>query len=403
MDSPGRSDAQDELPAWRVVVCGVAALAVAMGIGRFAFTPLMPLMLRDGTLEAAAGAEWAVANYLGYLAGALTAGRFAREPRVGLQWGLAGVVATTLAGPWAGPPHPPIVGALLRGAAGVFSAWVLVSASSWGLSALARRQQPRLGAWLYTGVGLGIALAGGLAWAGGRQPAAWLWLELGLMAAAGWAVVAPVLRRDGETVAPSPAAGSGVHAPAAGARGLVFCYGVFGFGYIVPATFLPAMARQQVDDPLVFGLTWPLFGLAAALSVAGAARWLAGWPRRRLWALAQGVMAMGTALPLAGRSLWLLAASAVLVGGTFMVATMAGLQLAREHRPADPTPLLARMTVAFALGQIAGPLLVRAIGGAQALAWSHAAATLLLLATMAWLWRGGRVSSPPIQNHLSEA
>jgi predicted MFS family arabinose efflux permease len=173
----------------------------------------------------------------------------------------------------------------------------------------------------------------------------------------------------------------------------MLCYGTFGFGYIVPATFLPAMARQQVADPLVFGLTWPLFGLAAVLSVVAAARYLPAWPRRRVWALAQGTMAFGTALPLATRSLWALAASAVLVGGTFMVATMAGLQLARERLPANPTPLLARMTVAFAAGQILGPLMVRAFGpgvvaGWDALSWANAIATVLLLLTAAWLWRG---------------
>ena len=177
----------------------------------------------------------------------------------------------------------------------------------------------------------------------------------------------------------------------------MLCYGTFGFGYIVPATFLPAMAQQLVPDPLVFGLTWPLFGLAAALSVAAAARWLPAWPRRRVWALAQGIMALGTALPLAAQALWALAASAVLVGGTFMVATMAGLQLAREQVPANPTPLLARMTAAFAAGQIAGPLLVRALGpgswaGWDALAWASAAATVLLVLTAAWLWRDAEPS-----------
>jgi MFS family permease len=401
MQGPDAPSPQDDLAAWQVVACGLVALAVAMGIGRFAFTPLMPLMLRDGTLDAATGAEWAAANYVGYLAGALTASRFARDPRVGLRWGLAGVVATTLAGAWAGAPVSPWVGALLRASAGVFSAWVLVGTSSWGLAELARRRQPRLGAWLYTGVGLGIALAGALAWLGGRQPAAWLWLELGLAAAAGWASVALALHGGGSpSVAPAAVAAGGSSRP--GTRSLVICYGAFGFGYIVPATFLPAMARQQVGDPLVFGLTWPLFGLAAALSVAGAGRWLSAWPRRRLWALAQAVMALGTALPLASHALWALGASAVLVGGTFMVATMAGLQLAREQHPANPTPLLARMTVAFAAGQIAGPLLVRAIGGARpagwdALAWSCAAATALLVSTAAWLWRGRPVSSPFLQ------
>jgi hypothetical protein len=84
----------------------------------------------------------------------------------------------------------------------------------------------------------------------------------------------------------------------------------------------------------------------------------------------------------------------VLVGGTFMVATMAGLQLARERVPSNPTPLLARMTVAFAAGQIAGPLFVRLFGagswaGWDALAWANAASTVLLALSAAWLWPAG--------------
>jgi hypothetical protein len=74
-----------------------------------------------------------------------------------------------------------------------------------------------------------------------------------------------------------------------------------------------------------------------------------------------------------------------------MVATMAGLQLAREQVPSNSTPLLARMTAAFAVGQIAGPLLVRALGPGSwasfdALGWARAAATALLTLTAAWLW-----------------
>jgi MFS family permease len=382
-----------------VVGCGIVALAAAMGIGRFAFTPLMPLMLRDGTLDAAGGAEWAAANYIGYLVGALTAAWFSRDPRRGLQLSLIGIALTTLAVAGIGGESPALLGVGLRATAGVFSAWALVCASAWCLGELARRQAPQLGAWIYTGVGLGIALAGVLVWLGGRQSVRWLWLELGLVALAGALVVG--LGLQGRGTAPASGAGRAPAAAAPRAMGrhlaLVLCYGTFGFGYIVPATFLPAMAWQQVSDPRVFGLTWPLFGLAAALSVAAAARWLSAWPRRRVWALAQGVMALGTALPLATQALWSLAVSAVLVGGTFMVATMAGLQLARERLPANPTPLLARLTVAFAAGQIAGPLLVRILGpgswaGWNALAWANFAATLLLALTSAWLWRDAELS-----------
>lgn len=372
-------------PALRPVVAGLVALAVAMGIGRFAFTPLMPLMIRDGSLDAATGAEWAAANYVGYLVGALSAAWFSADPRRGLRLGLAGVAGTTLA--MAGTGNP-LLGAGLRAAAGVFSAWALVCASGWCLAELARHRAEARGAWIYTGVGLGIALAGLMSWLGGRQPADRLWLELGLIAATGaWLVWGFSRGASGAGDAPPAAA-----APAerqGGQAALVICYGAFGFGYIVPATFLPAMARALTPDPLVFGLAWPLFGLAAALSVAGVARWLPRAPRRRVWAVAQGIMALGTALPLMVPSLWTVAASALLVGGTFMVATMAGLQLARAAHPADPTPLIARMTAAFAAGQIAGPLMVRALGppDGDALAWTGAAATVVLVGTAAWLWR----------------
>lgn len=378
---------------WPVAVAGILALAVAMGIGRFAFTPLLPLMLRDGTLTASAGAEWAAANYVGYLAGALTAAWFSGRPARGLGLSLAGVALTTLAMAWAGSPAPDLLGMTLRAAAGLFSAWVLVCASSWCLAELARRGTPRRGAWIYTGVGFGIALAGALAWLGGRQPAARLWLELGLVATLGAVLVGSLVHRQG-TTPPEPAERAASAAARGGTTnplGLILCYGGFGFGYIVPATFLPALARELTPDPLVFGLAWPLFGLAAVVSVTAAASFLAGVPRRRLWAAAQAIMALGTALPLVIHALWAVAASSVLVGGTFMIATMAGLQLAREAQPDDPTPLLARMTAAFAAGQILGPLLVRLLGGGwHAVSLTGAAATGLLALTALWLWRTAR-------------
>jgi hypothetical protein len=302
----------------------------------------------------------------------------------------------------------------LRGIAGVCSAWVLICASSWCLPELARRHAAPMGGWIYSGVGIGIALTGIVTWLGGNQSARALWIELGLLAALATLGTAWVMRGlrdrraqrvDGTTAAASAAQPSELASggrpdgndakDGQGLRGttaLVLCYAAFGFGYIVPATFLPTMARQLVSDPMVFGLTWPIFGVASALSVAVATRWLSAWPRRRVWAMAQGAMALGSLLPLLANSLAMLAASAVLVGGTFMIVTMAGLQLARERMPANPTPLLARMTPGFAVGQIAGPLFVRALGdthagGWDALGWANVVASVLLAISAAWLWR----------------
>lgn len=381
-------------------MAGLLALAVAMGIGRFAFTPLMPLMMRDGLIDAATGAELAAANYIGYLLGALTATRLAQRPLRLLRVGLLGVLLTTLASALVVPPWG---GWLLRGGAGVCSAWVLVATSSWCLRELALRGASARAGMIYVGVGLGIAASGLLAWAGGLQPSAWLWLEMGAMATLGTAGVALLLRGERDapaalaaTTAPraAPNAPTATAAAAGGARhrALVWAYGSFGLGYIVPATFLPAMARQQIDDPRIFGLAWPLFGSAAALSIWVAARWFAAWPRQRLWAWAQLLMTLGAALPLLSRTPVALALAAVLVGGTFMVSTMAGMQLARDIEPAASTALLARMTAAFAAGQIAGPLVVRLADpwlppAVDAIDLGSALATGVLAASCVWLFR----------------
>jgi predicted MFS family arabinose efflux permease len=174
--------------------------------------------------------------------------------------------------------------------------------------------------------------------------------------------------------------------------GLIACYGVMGFGYILPATYLPALARSVVDDPRLFGLAWPLFGLTAALSTV-----LAGWLARRasrlqLWAVSQALMGAGALLP----SLWLngrtIALSALLVGGTFMVITVAGVQEMRARAPRQAARRVGQVTAAFALGQIAGPiasaLLLQLPGlGGLGLELALQLAAFSLFASAAWLAR----------------
>ena len=88
--------------ALAVALAGMASLAAAMGIGRFAFTPLLPLMLQGGALTLAGGSWLATANYLGYLAGALVCMALPWQARRrGRHWPAArmarwGLVATTV-------------------------------------------------------------------------------------------------------------------------------------------------------------------------------------------------------------------------------------------------------------------------------------------------------------------
>jgi predicted MFS family arabinose efflux permease len=180
--------------------------------------------------------------------------------------------------------------------------------------------------------------------------------------------------------------------------GVVVCYGVLGFGYILPATFLPALAREVVDDPQMFGLAWPVFGVAAALSTIATARLFGHANRRRVWAVGHLLMAAGVTLP----SLWLapvtIAIAALLVGSTFMVVTMIGMQEARARAPGNPTALLGLMTAAFAIGQLAGPVVsgtldLLPIGHRAALGCALQLAAVALALSAAYLWRHSHHSS----------
>ena len=359
-----------------------------MGIGRFAFTPLLPLMQdRHGLTLAQAGAL-ASANYLGYLLGALACVAFDPAPRSAARVGLVAVALTTFAmgltsdyAAWLG----------LRLAAGVASAFVLVGVSGWTLAALARAGRAADAGWMFCGIGLGICGAGliGLAvGAGGADPALG-WLGLGGFAAAVAVLAWQPLSR------PEPDRGAAVAAPAALGRAeavrMVVCYGVFGYGYIIPATFLPALARSMVNDPLLYGLTWPVFGLAAAASTALAASVLRRVPPRRLWGVCLVVMAVGVAVGALFSGLAALIVAALCVGSTFVVATLAGLQEARRLAGSGAPRLIAAMTAAFAFGQLVGPLTLRSGGPiAQAVFLPSLAAAALLLASAALLMLGPR-------------
>lgn len=390
-------------------LAGALSLAVAMGIGRFSFTPMLPLMIADGQLDVSGGGWIAAANYLGYLLGALSAWRLGLSPtRLALTaLSLTAVLTAAMALPLSTAGW-----ALLRFVAGMASAWTFVATSTWCLQALARRGAAAWSSTLYAGVGSGIALAGlyCLVGASAGQGASSLWVQLAVLAAL---LVVPVWRVVGRMDEPRPAAGAagaGPSAPSAatpaspgatavlppGSAVLVVSYGLFGFGYILPATFLPVMARQLVSDPRLFGLAWPAFGLMAAASTLVASWWLRRASRLRVWAWTQGAMGLGVLLPSLWLSGWTIAASALLVGGTFMVATLAGVQEMRERAGAGAPRALARMTTAFALGQIAGPLasnaLLRVPGldAATALDLALQMGAACLLATALWLWRAGR-------------
>src|ERR1700729_2853753 len=77
---------------WSVAIQTGAALAAAMGVGRFVFTPVLPLMEAQAHLTSGGASTLATSNYLGYLVGALLGIALPRLSRARLALRLSGVV-----------------------------------------------------------------------------------------------------------------------------------------------------------------------------------------------------------------------------------------------------------------------------------------------------------------------
>ena len=313
--------------AVRIALAGFVMLIVAMGIGRFAFTPQVPLMIRDGQLSLTSTGLVAAMNYLGYLIGAWDAMRARQRVEQRLYVGIGGAVLLTLLSALA---VDPLLHGILRLVIGVMSGWAMVLTAAWVGDRLAHTGRPGLNAAVFAGPGAGIALSGLLAVAIQAQ---------GLSAAAGWLVygvlalvlIMPIARdlprpgalhRSGEQ--PQP-----LHLTKDIKR-LAWSYSLAGFGYILPATFLSQMAALRFPGSLFAQFVWPVFGLAAmagiALSVVLRHK---GESHQRLavvlWLQGVGVIAAWLLPGMAG-----LVCGALLVGGGFLCAVQLSLLYGRE-------------------------------------------------------------------------
>lgn len=371
---------KSEPSATAVAVVGLLALASAMGIGRFSLTPILPLMQQDAGLSLAAGSWLATGNYLGYLAGALICIALTPPPAFAIRWGLLCVALFTLA---MGLCDSQPVWLGLRFLAGIASAFVLVGTSAWAMPILARHGREEWSGHVFAGVGVGIAFAGLFGLAAGVD--AWgsraTWIALGMVALM---LAALLWRKLSFDVAPGPRAAAAERAAALPLPALIAaaCYATFGFGYIIPATFLPALARGYINDPAIFGLIWPVFGVAAAVSTLASAWLFRGLAPRLLWMRAKWVLAAGVLAPGIWLNLATLLISALCVGGTFVVITMAGLREALRLGGAPASLVVGVMTAAFGAGQIAGPLIVTLFGRSDhAFAWASLIAAASLVAS----------------------
>lgn len=348
-----------------------------MGIGRFVYTPILPLMTAQIGLTPSAASGLATANYAGYLAGALAAVAWPRATRTTLSWrvALAAVVVSLLAMPMT---HSVAAWLVIRFVAGMASAAVFIIAVDWMLDH-ARGRSAQLPGWGFGGVGIGIAMSGALVL---LLPATG-WRTAWLAAAALGAVVAAIAwhMRPAEHDAAEPTHVDFQHRSHRWFTVLLVCYTLEGVGYIIAGTFLVA----AVSEPAWLGSSaWVVVGLAAAPSAAVWAWASTRWSRPTLRVIALTLQASGIALAAVVGGPTAALVGALLFGGTFIGISTITLAAGRVLGSASAVALL---TTGYSLGQIVGPLVVTPLlhNGFRAALITSAAIVLTSALTALWL------------------
>ncbi|OXI35309.1 MFS transporter [Burkholderia sp. AU16741] len=395
------SDRADRRARAAALACMVG-LAVVLGVGRFAFTPLLPLMLADGSIGLKAGSWLASANYAGYFAGALSCAALRVAPARMVRFGLAATVLLTAA---MGVGHLLPVWLVVRFVAGVVSAWTFVFVSQWGLRRLADLHAPEWSGVIYAGPGVGIVVTGLIGSALAGQHAAVGWLGFAALSAV---LSVAIWRTFGAAPAPAPApapahaqatppaaaphmatGASATQAARADTRGhradaawLVALYGAPGFGYIITATFLPVIARAALPAGSPWpDLFWPMFGAALIVGAITAARLPGHWDNRLLLAAGCATQALGIAAGLVWPNAAGFSVGSALLGLPFTAITLFAMREARRLHGERAAGLMGYATASYGVGQILGPLvaapLAARFGSFTPALWVAAAALLI--------------------------
>jgi predicted MFS family arabinose efflux permease len=349
-DPPHRS-------AVRVLIGGILGMMVAMGIGRFAFTPILPLMQRDLGISHSLAGGLASLNYVGYLAGALLCAvwpRILRSTLVNVTMLVICIASTLLMG----MTTSPFLWGGLRLVAGVASALLFVVIAIEVSEVLVQSRHSRWSSALYGGIGLGIALSGAVVplldrcsgWRGA-------WLGMGgisvVLALAGVTVAG---KRRGAVAVPD-----GVAMPAGGSLAgivrLATAYLLEGVGYIVTATFLVTMITHTPGLAGFAPWSWVAVGLAAAPSTVLWQHTASRIGVRLALTLAYLLQAGGILLSINAASAVRAGLAAVIFGGTFLGVVALAMAEAGRRCGTEGRRAAAVMTACFGAGQVFGPSL----------------------------------------------
>lgn len=347
----------------KVLVAGISSLILGLGVARFAYTPLLPIMQQQAGLGVAAAGWLAAINYAGYLSGALIASRISslvlkdRLYRIGMVMAILSTLMMGLS-------TNVVVWALSRYVAGLASAAAMLLSTGLIMNWLMRHNFRSEMGIHFSGIGLGIAgCAGAVMFFTESMNWREQWFAFALL---GCVLLVPALKwlpppdtsgltTTGEKLQDKPPSTLYL-------RVLMAAYFCAGFGYVVSVTFIVAIVNQLPGLAGWGNLVFLVIGIGAAPACINWDLIARRTGDLNALILAAVLQIVGILLPVLVPHLWSAILGSMLFGGTFIGMVSLVLSMAGRYYPTMPAKMMGKMTLSYGVAQILGPAATGVIG-----------------------------------------
>jgi len=336
----------------KALVGGAAALFLAMGIGRFAFTPVLPIMQSDfGFTDTVSGALASV-NYLGYLIGAMIAKEISGKQitrnifTLSIPFSLLFILGMYF--------ESVTLWYFLRFVSGLLSALVFVHASEFVIEHLIKNNKTQFTGVIYSGIGAGMILSGmTIPILSGYYNSSQIWLWLAVLS-----IIPAIIAYK---LIPFPAYKEHKKGFGEKSKGsfklysLYLAYFLEGMGYIVTGTFISVIVLRGTGSVTLSSYVWVIAGVGAMLITPLWAILARRLGNSNTLVIAYFVQAIAIALPVLFDNTIITMVGAIGFGGTFLGIVSLSFGYGREISPVGKTTAV--LTIFFSLGQMVGPLI----------------------------------------------
>lgn len=361
----------------KVLLAGIAALILTVGIARFAYTPFLPLMLKQTELTTFSGGWLATFNYVGYLLGVLLIAQI-NDLQFKFKFYRINLIIAVMTTVGMGLTTHIVVWSVFRLIAGISSTAGIILAAGFVMSWLRQHQfKSQLGLH-FSGLGLGIAIPGMLiVLMNSHVDWAMQWLIMGcfgvlfLIPAWLW-MPAPDNTQKQVTHNHKPPSKRWMNLMIAA----YFCAGV---GYVISATFIVAILESMPSLSGKGDWVWVVLGLAAVPSCIVWDKISSTVGEVRALVLSYSVLLVSIIIPALSETLFFNLLGALLFGATFAGVVSLMLVFIGRKFPANPAKAMAKLTISYGIAQIAAPAIAAYI---STVTHTYTAALWLAAATM---------------------